>query len=429
MPMSAASGGTTQVDGAIGGHLVMMAGPSVVSLGPAWLLLFAGDTRGFATNLVEKLFPGIGEDESEQILVRWLFLATLWVFLVSLKLIDGALLGVMVAQMVLATGHTIHARLRPESAAIRRKAGVLVDQVPCVALTALASPVVAPLFFMFATVSVGYGLRFGPNYGLMSALVCGLGLSVVTVLVPAYRAEWIWMLSIIGLVTLVPVYSAYLAVRLQRRQERMKEESARLLHAATHDAMTGLANRAHFVEVLATMLQQRVGRRHALAVLFIDLDGFKGVNDRSGHAAGDALLCRVAQCLQSSVRSGDLVARIGGDEFAVLVCEVLRTEEVPLIIGALEARLRTTFTSAEIFEGVGASIGSATYDGGTPCPVAETLLKEADAAMYAVKAKHRTALTTAAPLVSGAMDGASRLLEATAQASRELLVSERSHAG
>lgn len=389
----------------------------------------SSDTHGFAANQMEKLFPGVGEDESEQILVRWIFLPAIWVFMLGLGLIEGAVLLVILAQMVLAVVHTIHARLRPQDAVFRRRAGVFVDQVPCVALVALTTPAGAPLYFGFATVSVGYGLRFGPSYGLMSALVSGLGLSFVTVLVPAYRAEWVWMLSIIGLVTLVPVYSAYLAVRLQRRQERMKEESARLLHAATHDTMTGLANRAYFVEVLATSLQQRVGRRHALAVLFIDLDGFKGVNDRSGHAAGDALLCRVAQCLQSSVRSGDLVARIGGDEFAVLVCEVLRTEEVPLIIGALEARLRTAIASEKIFEGAGASIGSVTYDGGTPSPEAETLLKEADAAMYAVKAKHKAASTTGAPHVAGTVGGAAHMLATTAQTPREPRMSERSRTG
>jgi diguanylate cyclase (GGDEF)-like protein len=310
---------------------------------------------------------------------------------------------VFVVQLALNAAHTLHARLWPQSTVFRRKAGVVVDQCPGLALAALTSPVTAPLYFIYATVSVGYGLRFGPSYGVVSALVCGAGLAAITALVPEYRAEWLWMLSIIGLVTLVPIYSAYLSARIRRRQERMKAESARLLHAATHDAMTGLANRAHFVEALAAALQERVGRRRPLAVLFIDLDGFKGVNDNFGHAAGDALLRRVAQCLQTTVRSTDLVARIGGDEFAVLIKEVLGPEEVPQIVGALEDRLRSAVSSgAPHLVCVGASIGAVIYDGKPPCPEAEALLKEADVAMYAVKVGRRMQLTTRSDHMAGA---------------------------
>ena len=189
-----------------------------------WLLLARLERRDGAAEKVERLFPGIGEDECEQILVRWVAWAVIWVFLLGLKLVTDALVIVFVVQLALNTAHTLHARLWPQSTVFRRKAGVVVDQYPGLALAALTSPVTAPLYFIYATVSVGYGLRFGPSYGVMSALVCGSGLAAITAIVPEYRAEWLWMLSTIGLVTLVPIYSAYLSARIGRRQERMKAE-------------------------------------------------------------------------------------------------------------------------------------------------------------------------------------------------------------
>lgn len=349
---------------------------------------------------MHKLFPGLGHDDAEQMLVRWTYVAILWVFASWQGALAGDFAIALIAQLLLISAHTLHARLRPQDAVLRRKVGVVVDQVPPVVALAFASPVVAPLFFFFGTISVGYGLRFGPGYCVASALIAGVGLSVVTIVTPAFRAEWVWMVGVIGLVSLVPLYSAYLSVRLQRRQQRLQEQADAMAYAASHDAMTGLANRAHFLHVLAAELQQRVGRTPGLAVLFIDLDGFKGVNDQHGHAAGDALLMVVAKCLEQSVRSGDLVARIGGDEFAVLLREILRPDEVPLLVDAMQACLRESMCSDKTFAGSGASIGWAVYAGTAPCPDADTLLREADAAMYEAKARRRAQLRTGIPEAS-----------------------------
>jgi diguanylate cyclase (GGDEF)-like protein/PAS domain S-box-containing protein len=170
---------------------------------------------------------------------------------------------------------------------------------------------------------------------------------------------------------------------------RNREEA--LAHRAEHDSLTGLVNRARFEGRLAELLEpgsssSRLGQSRQIAVMFIDLDGFKPVNDRYGHAAGDAVLVAVAERLRDSTRGSDLVARLGGDEFAVLL-EVRDHAEVT----AVSERILSSLERPIEFDGselrIGASIGIADThvgDGETPLSAAE-LLRTADAAMYTVK--------------------------------------------
>jgi diguanylate cyclase (GGDEF)-like protein len=108
---------------------------------------------------------------------------------------------------------------------------------------------------------------------------------------------------------------------------------ADLYHLATHDSLTGLFNRRHFMEAIdQALLRNQRSSRH-VGVVYVDLDGFKGVNDRAGHAMGDRVLSAVGARLRHAVRSADLVARIGGDEFAVL-CEGLGEEEQAEVVAS-----------------------------------------------------------------------------------------------
>ena len=337
---------------------------------------------------MKQFFPGLEATESEQILVRVIYLWIGWPYIVWA---DGwhelyeVVMAVQVSAMVV---HTLHARWRPHQTVIRRHAGVFIDLLPCLIVIAYGTPTLAPLFFVMSTISVGYGLRFGPHYTLICALVTGVGLGLITTFMPAFRAEWGWMLSTIALVSIVPLYSAYLTVRLSERRRAAETEAARFHYLSTHDQLTGLVNRSHLLDVLEQRLHERVGRRPGLAVLFVDLDGFKSVNDRFGHQAGDTLLRHIATCMRGSVRSSDIVARVGGDEFVVLIDEVLHEDEVPVIVNALEERVRMAVLDTDEYRGAGVSIGVAIYTGQLPCPTAESLIAEADAAMYKVKSVH-----------------------------------------
>jgi diguanylate cyclase (GGDEF)-like protein len=115
--------------------------------------------------------------------------------------------------------------------------------------------------------------------------------------------------------------------------ERRRGE-AKVLHLAQHDPLTGLANRRHFHDRLKPVLSSQSSAGTAPALLYVDLDGFKQVNDRLGHAAGDEVLITVANRLQQAIRNGELAARLGGDEFAILI-----PESNPIAINAIARRI------------------------------------------------------------------------------------------
>jgi diguanylate cyclase len=174
--------------------------------------------------------------------------------------------------------------------------------------------------------------------------------------------------------------------------ERKRAEVA-LAHQALHDALTGLPNRALFVDRLKLALA-RSGRRHSsVAVLFLDLDRFKLINDSLGHEAGDRVLMEVGERLQQALRPGDTVARLGGDEFTAL-CEDVPSERAGLTIAERMAEaVRMPFTlgegEGEVF--LTASIGIAMGDGSAHDEgVAESLVRDADAAMYRAKERGKS---------------------------------------
>ena len=180
-----------------------------------------------------------------------------------------------------------------------------------------------------------------------------------------------------------------------------RAREAALAHRAEHDSLTGLVNRARFQARLADMLSPRsepvepADARQA-AVLFIDLDGFKPINDRAGHAAGDAVLVAVAARLRESTRGTDLVARFGGDEFAVLIevrepTEVLTVAKRILRVAAPADSLREQLAHrSRASIGIANSTAVSQAEGRSEAPIdgasaAADLLRAADIAMYVAK--------------------------------------------
>lgn len=157
----------------------------------------------------------------------------------------------------------------------------------------------------------------------------------------------------------------------------------RLEHLANHDGLTGLPNRNLFMDRLRQATSHAMRRNSGFSLLLLDLDHFKMVNDRCGHAAGDALLIAVANRLKRSVRDEDTVARLGGDEFAIILYDTALPEDAAIVVEKIIQDLQTPFALDGYELPSHASIGIAIYPDDTVGM--ETLLKFADIAMYRAK--------------------------------------------
>lgn len=171
---------------------------------------------------------------------------------------------------------------------------------------------------------------------------------------------------------------------LESWQTHLQSENETLAHQASHDSLTGLPNRAFFEGQLIRALRNASKLNEQVAVLYLDSDRFKGINDNFGHAAGDAVLTAVATRVRAQLREDDLVARLGGDEFAVLLAPLHKAEDAERIaekiIASMEMPIQLPGNGSVL---TSLSIGIAVYpdDGATP----GTLLHAADAAMYQAK--------------------------------------------
>jgi diguanylate cyclase (GGDEF)-like protein len=151
---------------------------------------------------------------------------------------------------------------------------------------------------------------------------------------------------------------------------------------AFHDSLTGLPNRALYMDRLAHALKRTQRSGESVAVLFIDLDGFKRVNDTLGHDAGDALLKIAAERVRTSVRPADTVARLGGDEFTI-VLDGADADAAGIVARRLATRLAEPVPLEGQLVTIGASIGVSVKD--HPADQPDDLLRRADAAMYQAK--------------------------------------------
>ncbi len=202
--------------------------------------------------------------------------------------------------------------------------------------------------------------------------------------------EALWVLHGVSAVPGADGGPAWLALSAQDITERRRVESdlraltASLTEAAVRDPLTGLANRTLLEERLRAVIARDTRTGESTAVLFLDLDGFKHVNDEHGHATGDQVLRSVARRLSGAVRPSDTVARLGGDEFVVLI-EGATQESVAVLVERLHEVIGRPI--GQLGLRVGVSIGVALSTRGQLPP--NVLLGEADRAMYEHKREHR----------------------------------------
>jgi diguanylate cyclase (GGDEF)-like protein len=225
------------------------------------------------------------------------------------------------------------------------------------------------------------GLRWGMGWTMLAFATSGLlhGYELRFLSDEHMRVWWDWTMLAVTVVVGLVIYETV----VMRLLGLVENERRRFAHAALHDALTGLANRAAFDRELRRRMDAVRREGGMLSLAYLDLDGFKPINDTWGHEAGDRVLRVVARRLESAFREGDLVSRIGGDEFTVL----LSPAGTPPPPGARIELARSLITSPVDWHGqplaVTGSIGVASFAGGDESP--EDLLARADAAMYRAK--------------------------------------------
>ena len=178
------------------------------------------------------------------------------------------------------------------------------------------------------------------------------------------------------------------ARKLYQMDQKTRQVEAELIYRATHDSLTGLVNRAVFRDQLLRRLKiARSRKRSCFAVLYMDLDGFKQVNDVFGHDAGDRLLVDVARILRESTRTGDTVARFGGDEFVILCEEISDAEDASQLASRIVAAMPRRFAIGDRSVPIGISAGVAINPAHAVETTPDDLLREADKALYRAKTR------------------------------------------
>jgi diguanylate cyclase (GGDEF)-like protein len=204
-------------------------------------------------------------------------------------------------------------------------------------------------------------------------------------------------LALLTITTILLVYDAYLE-RSRAHGEQLERANAQLQHVATHDALTGLPNRLLLADRLAQAVAQAERKSSRFALMMVDLDRFKAINDSLGHLAGDTLLREVARRLQALLRRTDTLARLGGDEFVLIVDDIAESRDVENVVRKVIDELGRPIDLSSLEVQTSPSIGISLYpeDGRD----AETLLKHADAAMYHAKKMGRNTFQFYAPAIN-----------------------------
>ena len=177
------------------------------------------------------------------------------------------------------------------------------------------------------------------------------------------------------------------STQLEKMQGKIQENTDELTNLAMYDSLTGLANRRQMMQCLNTLIEDSLDKGRVFALLFLDLDNFKRINDSLGHRAGDELLRVVARRIESCVRQQDIVSRLGGDEFCVLIDNLRKERDGSVAAANILNILKNPIKLGKTEVIISASIGivTAPHDGRTT----EELLQHADQAMYKAKAKGR----------------------------------------
>ncbi len=229
---------------------------------------------------------------------------------------------------------------------------------------------------MFLWIVIGNGMRFGPKYFYIAAAVALSVLASVFLLSDYWHTNWQTVAALSIAIILLPFYYLTLLNRIKYKNDALECLLRSTQHESRHDSLTGLPNR-HYLE---SELERSIECKEPFALLFIDLDGFKKINDTYGHERGDTILREAALRLQEVTAEGDMAARLGGDEFVVIV---KRPDKATALSHSIITLLSQPYRENGTAVSISASIGISYY----PEDAEDSffLKKYADIAMYRVK--------------------------------------------
>ncbi|MEI7297968.1 GGDEF domain-containing protein [Paraburkholderia tropica] len=266
--------------------------------------------------------------------------------------------------------------LRPTLSPVRLTVTTITDQSMAITALALGGRAALPLLFIIFWFLVGTGCRYGKRSLILSCSIAVLGIAGLM----AWQSWWSANRQVgVGLLLAVISTSFYLYVLVNKLERR----------AAT-DPLTGLLNRRSFAHLVDHVMSRHNASREQAALLLIDLDGFKEINDVHGHGAGDELLEDFAQTLVSNCRKGDAIARLGGDEFVIFARNLPDRSEVEALAKRIHSALSRDDSGASSLP-VSASIGVYMLDGALDAGklTVTQILQKADRAMYQAKSSGR----------------------------------------
>ncbi len=265
--------------------------------------------------------------------------------------------------------------IHPQISVPRRILSMIMDIGATTYALYLLGAIGTPVYGVYLFNACGNGFRYGPRYLYLSSALSVAGFMLVLATNEYWAAHRTMGVGLLIVLIVIPMYFASLVRQLHSALERMRT-------MATHDTLTGLPNRHSFYEQLRHTL--RIAERNSapFAVVFVDLDGFKPINDALGHAAGDTVLKSVARRLEQSVRKNDIVARFGGDEFVIILSDIHKTA-----VPSVALKIIDTVAMPHEFNGktvmLTSSVGIAAYPDSSRS--VDELVARADAAMYRSK--------------------------------------------
>ena len=284
-----------------------------------------------------------------------------------------------------ALAHLILVYKRPAPTRARRGFAILIDNLVGAYVAYFGGGYTAYVGFLFLT-TVGWGLRFGRHYLFLATAIAILGMVWNLVASPFWQEHTLFGATIIFGLIANTVNASILLGRIAGANRLLAEKIEEVSRLAWQDQLTKLPNRPYFRERLAQMLAAAARSGRQVALLLFDIDGFKSVNDTLGHEAGDRLLQEIAERVGRRVRQADTFARVGGDEFVILM-EIVhdRSDAVPVAETVVAATGEIEMFAEQGLR-VGASVGIA-CSGSPPFRerIADELLIQADRAMYEAK--------------------------------------------